>query len=186
MGQNERQPKSTSGTLLGGTVSAPIASGVNLRALTVASALSAMCGLNSAILGWGVLQSWAFTLAALALFLLRVLLGRQAEQSEQSKTLLSHGAMILPALSVLLVLSVSRELTGLHFVLATLALLCVFLPSRDIVHIAFGVLLLCFFVHFSDELPSYWNALALGVFWLHLCASDTIWHHSKAPCSRKH
>ena len=54
--------------------------------------------------------------------------------------------MILPTLSVLLVLSVSREPTGLHFVLATLALLCVFLPSRDIVHVAFGVLLLYLFV----------------------------------------
>ncbi len=72
--------------------------------------------------------------------------------------------MILPALSVLLVLSVSRELTGLHFLLATLALLCAFLPSKDIVHIAFGVLLLYFFVHFVDALASYWNALAVGVF----------------------
>ena len=107
MGQNEKHLSSTSGALLNGAVQAPAPSGVNLRTLTVASALSAMCGLNSAILGWGVLQSWGFTLAALAFFLLRVLLGRQAEQSEQSKSLLSHGAMILPTLSVLLVLSVS-------------------------------------------------------------------------------
>ena len=164
MGQDERHLSSTSGALLNGAVLEPAPSGVNLRTLTVASALSAMCGLNSAILGWGVLQSWGFTLAALAFFLLRVLLGRQAEQSGQSKSLLSHGAMILPALSVLLVLSVSRELTGLHFVLAGLALLCVFLPSRDIVHVAFGVLLLYFFVHFVDALSSYWNPLALGVF----------------------
>ncbi len=149
---------------LNGAVKAAAEPEVNLRILTVAAALAAICALNSSILGWGVLQSWAFTLAALALFLLRVLLSRQTEQSEQSKSLLSQGALILPALSLLLVLSVSRELTGLHFLLATLALLCAFLRSRDIVHVAFGVMLLYFFVSFADELTSYWNALALGVF----------------------
>ena len=164
MGQSERQASSTGGAPLDGAVKAPASSGVNLRTLTVAAALAAICALNSSILEWGVFQSWAFTLAALALFLLRVLLGRTGEPSEQPKSLLSQGAMILPALSVLLVLSVSRELTGLHFLLATLALLCAFLPSKDIVHIAFGVLLLYFFVHFVDALASYWNALAVGVF----------------------
>ena len=156
MGQNERHANSTGGVPLLGAVEAIATSGVNLRILTVAASLSAICALN--------LQNWAFTVAALALFLLRVLLGRQAEQSRQPKSLLSQGAMILPALSVMLVLSVSRELTGLHFLVATLALLCAFLRSRDIVHVAFGVLLLYFFVHFADELVSYWNALALGVF----------------------
>ena len=164
MRQSEMHPNSTSGAPWNEAVKAAAEPGVNLRILTVAAALSAICALNSSILGWGVLQSWAFTLASLALFLLRVLLGRQTEQSEHSRSLLSQGAMILPALSVLLVLSVSRELTGLHFFLATLALLCSFLRSRDIVHIAFGVLLLYFFVAFADELTSYWNALALGVF----------------------
>ena len=149
---------------MNGAVKAPAAPGVNLRVLTVAAALSAICALNSSILGWGVIQSWAFTLAALALFGLRVLLSRKSEPSDQPKSLLSQAAMILPTLSVLLVLSVSRELTGLHFLLATLAVLCAFLRSRDIVNIAFGVLLLYFFVQFAGELASYWNALALGVF----------------------
>ncbi len=125
MRQNERHPNSTGRTPFEGTVEAIAASGVNLRILTVAASLSAICALN--------LQNWAFTVAALGLFLLRVLLGRQAEQSKQPKSLLSQGAMILPALSVMLVLSVSRELTGLHFLIATLALLCAFLRSRDIV-----------------------------------------------------
>ena len=164
MGQSETDSNSTSGAPFNGAVKAHAEPAVNLRVLTVAAALAAICALNSSILGWGVIQSWAFTLAALTLFLLRVLLGRQTEQPDQPKSLLSQGAMILPALSVLLVLSVSRELTGLHFLLATLAVLCAFLPSRDIVHIAFGVLLLYFFVQFADELASYWNALALGVF----------------------
>ena len=164
MSQSERHSNSTSAAPLNGALQAPAEPAVNLRILTVAAALSAICALNSSILGWGVIQSWAFTLAALSLFLLRVLLGRQSELSDQPKSLLSQGAMILPALSVLLVLSVSRELTGLHFVLCTLALLCAFLRSRDIVHVAFGVLLLYFFVHFADEMASYWNALALGVF----------------------
>ena len=154
MRQSEMHPNSASGAPWNEAVKAAAEPGVNLRILTVAAALSAICALNSSILGWGVLQSWAFTLASLALFLLRVLLGRQTEQSEHSRSLLSQGAMILPALSVLLVLSVSRELTGLHFFLATLALLCSFLRSRDIVHIAFGVLLLYFFVAFADELTS--------------------------------
>ena len=160
MGQNEQQPGQESNP----PVEAPETSEVNLRTLTVAAALSAICALNSSILGLGLLQSWAFTLAAVALLLLRVLLGRQRVQSEQPKSLLAQGAMILPALSVLLVLSVSRELTGLHFALATLAVLCAFLPSRDIIYIAFGVLLLYFLVQFDAELAGYWNSLAVGVF----------------------
>ena len=154
-------------------VEAIATSGVNLRILTVAASLSAICALS--------LQNWAFTVAALALFLLRILLGRQADQSKQPRSLLSQGAMILPALSVMLVLSVSRELTGLHFLIATLALLCAFLRSRDIIHVAFGVLLL----YFLSTSPMSWSATGTlwhwGSFWLHLCASGTILASQRPP-----
>ena len=44
---------------LNGAVKAAAEPEVNLRILTVAAALAAICALNSSILGWGVLQSWA-------------------------------------------------------------------------------------------------------------------------------